>query len=62
MRATEVRRKARNVGVKDTWKYSTKSGLIRAIQRQEGFSECFGTAKNYCDQMLCCWRADCLSC
>jgi len=38
-----------------------KPALIRAIQRQEGNFDCFGSAANgFCDQGLCLWRKDCL--
>ena len=59
MRIAEVEKKARNLGIKDTWKYSKKD-LIRNIQSKEGNFSCFGTAKNSCSQMGCCWRPDCL--
>jgi hypothetical protein len=35
MRLSEIEKKARSLGVKDTWKYSKKD-LIKAVQRQEG--------------------------
>jgi hypothetical protein len=38
-----------------------KEVLIRSIQSAEGNSHCFGTAKDYCDQLRCCFRDDCLS-
>ncbi|MCX7661207.1 MAG: SAP domain-containing protein [Candidatus Omnitrophica bacterium] len=59
MRLSEIEKKARSLGIKDTWKYSKKE-LIRAIQRKEGNFDCFGTAVNYCDQFCCLWRQDCL--
>jgi hypothetical protein len=39
----------------------TKRELIRAIQKAEGYSECFAT-KNItrCDQLDCSWRGDCV--
>jgi len=38
-----------------------KPTLIRAIQRQEGNFDCFGSAANgFCDQGECLWRGDCL--
>lgn len=38
-----------------------KTELIRAIQRAEGHSECFGTKKiNQCEQLDCIWRGDCV--
>lgn len=59
MRLTEIEKKARAVGIKDTWKFSKKS-LIKTIQRTEGNSDCFGTAKDSCVQTACCWRSDCI--
>lgn len=59
MKLVEIEKKARSLGVKDTWKYSKKD-LIKTIQRKEGNFDCFGTAKGYCDQWTCCWRQDCL--
>lgn len=60
MRLGEIEKKARGLGIKDTWKYSKKD-LVKTIQRIEGNFDCFGTASNsYCDQLLCCWREDCL--
>ncbi|MBM3250256.1 MAG: SAP domain-containing protein [Candidatus Omnitrophica bacterium] len=60
MRLLEVEKRAKSLGIKDTWKYSKKD-LIRAIQRKEGNFSCFGTATSgNCDQQGCCWRQDCL--
>ena len=61
MRLLEVERKARRLGTKDTWKYS-KEQLIKSIQRAEGFNQCFATGrtKKTCDQLVCCWRSDCI--
>jgi len=59
MRLTEIERKAKALGIKDTWKYPKKD-LIKTIQCQEGNFACFGTAYNCCDQLACCWRSDCL--
>jgi hypothetical protein len=37
-----------------------RTGLIRAIQRAEGNSDCFATVHvNDCNQANCLWRADC---
>ena len=59
MESKELKEKARQLGVKP--KIGMKRGdLIRAIQTTEGNFSCFGTAKDYCDQMSCCWREDCL--
>ncbi len=59
MRLSEIEKKARSLGVKDTWKFAKKD-LIREIQRKEGNFPCFATAKNSCSQMSCSWRIDCL--
>jgi len=38
-----------------------KPALIRAIQRQEGNFDCFGSATGgFCDQGTCLWREDCV--
>ena len=37
-----------------------KTELVRAIQRAEGYSDCFGTVHvNDCNQLECLWRSDC---
>jgi hypothetical protein len=59
MRLNEVEKKARNLGIKDTWKYSKKD-LVKEIQCKEGNFPCFATAEHSCDQMACCWRQDCI--
>ncbi len=59
MKMQEVRKKAKKVGIKNTFGMS-KTELIRRIQRAEGNFDCFGTAKDYCDQIVCCFRVDCL--
>ena len=61
MRLVEIEKKARNLGIKDTWKYSKKE-LIKKIQHQEGNFDCFATVRrgNSCSQTLCCWKIDCL--
>jgi hypothetical protein len=59
MRLSEIEKKARNAGIKDTWRYSKKE-LVRMIQRKEGNFDCFGNSMSYCDQLACCWRLDCV--
>jgi hypothetical protein len=59
MRLSEIEKKARSLGIKDTWKFSKKD-LIKNIQRSEGNFDCFGNGKSGCDQMACCWRSDCV--
>lgn len=60
MKSKELKEKARQLGVKSKIGMK-KEVLIRAIQTAEGNFPCFGTAKDYCDQMSCSWRGDCLS-
>jgi len=59
MRTSEIEKKARGLGIKDTWKYSKKE-LIRQIQQKEGNFQCFGTAVSKCNQTACCWISDCV--
>ncbi len=59
MKMSEVRGKARAMGLKRTFGLS-KAELTRQIQRAEGNFDCFGTADDYCDQFQCCFRDDCL--
>ena len=61
MKMTDVIKKAKVKGVKIKPDMS-KADLIKAIQRAEGNFDCFGTAANYCDQMDCAWREDCIKC
>jgi hypothetical protein len=56
MKIQEVRAKA--LGLKNTFGLS-KAELIRRIQKSEGNFDCFGTAKDYCDQFQCCFKDDC---
>lgn len=58
MRMEEVRRKAKELGLKTA--RMKKEDLIRAVQAAEGNFPCFGTADGSCDQTLCCWIDDCL--
>ena len=59
MKMKEVRAMAKFWGLKDTFGLS-KAELIRMIQLAEGNFDCFGRATDYCDQILCCFREDCL--
>ena len=59
MKLAEIEKKAKSIGIKDTWKYS-KRDLIKNIQMKEGNFSCFGTAIGSCDQLTCCWRSECL--
>ena len=58
MKVAEIKEKAKALGVKPG--KMNKTDLIRAIQTQEGNTACFQNGSPVCDQMGCCWRADCL--
>lgn len=58
MKVTEIKKKAQAIGVVP--RKMTKADLIRAIQKQEGNSECYHSKKIQCDKTDCCWREDCL--
>jgi hypothetical protein len=58
MKMNEVRAKAKALRIKI--RGVKKSDLIKEIQKREGNFDCFGTAKDYCDQWNCCFRQDCL--
>ena len=57
MRLSEVEKRAKSLGIRDTWRLSKKE-LIKIIQRAEGNTDCFGTKHNSCEQLCCCWRSD----
>jgi len=59
MEMDEVKAKAKALGIKT--RAIKKADLIRQIQRTEGNFDCFGTAEDYCDQLNCCFKEDCLS-
>lgn len=58
MTVKELQKLAKDLGIKTTG--LKKVEVIKAIQRAEGNFDCFGTASNYCDQMSCLFRQDCL--
>ncbi len=60
MRLSEIEKKAKSLGIKDTWRLSKKE-LVKTIQRKEGNFDCFASVQSrYCDQMGCLWRVDCI--
>lgn len=59
MNMGEVRKLAKESGITSFGK--TKADLIRAIQRHQGYFDCFGSVRDYCDQMDCCFRAACFA-
>ena len=58
MTVKELRAIAKDLGIRTN--NLRKAELIRAIQLAEGNFECFGTAEDYCDQLNCLFRKDCL--
>lgn len=59
MRLSEVEKKAKSLGITDTWRLSKKE-LIKTIQRKEGNFDCFASGNNSCNQHACAWRSDCI--
>lgn len=59
MTVKELQKVAKAMGIKTTG--LRKAEMIREIQRTEGNFDCFGSAIDYCDQMKCLFRKDCLS-
>lgn len=59
MQMQDIRTIAKTLEIKSS--RMGKAELIRAIQRQEGNFDCFGSASNgHCDQGGCQWREDCI--
>lgn len=59
MKTADIRKKATKIGLK-VQQGMKKIELVRAIQSAEGNVLCFCTGKIDCDQLICCWREDCL--
>jgi hypothetical protein len=58
MQIKKIREIAKKNGINPS--KMNKTELIRAIQRAEGNSDCFGTSYvNECNQINCLWREDC---
>ncbi|HOV85103.1 MAG TPA: hypothetical protein PLM79_02000 [Syntrophobacteraceae bacterium] len=58
MKMQDVRVMAKSMGIKCFGK--TKANLIREIQRTEGNFDCYGSAREHCDQEACLFRSSCL--
>jgi hypothetical protein len=58
MTVKELQKKAKVLEVKTAG--LRKGELIKKIQTAEGNFDCFGTANDYCDQVDCLFREDCL--
>jgi len=59
MTVKELQKLAKALGIKTSG--LKEAEMIKQIQRTEGNFDCFGTAADYCDQMNCLFREDCLS-
>jgi hypothetical protein len=60
MKFQEIQKMAKGMGV-NTYR-TTKTDLIRTIQRQEDNIDCYGTDRvGYCFEESCAWRDDCLA-
>jgi hypothetical protein len=58
MTVKKLQKMAKELGIKTAG--LRKVEMIKAIQKAEGNFDCFGMASNYCDQMSCLFRQDCL--
>ena len=59
MKMSDVREKARKLGV-IVGVGMSKLDAVRAIQRAEGYEDCFGRGLHErCGQPDCCFRSDC---
>ena len=57
MKMTEVKQKAKTLGVAPGKKKKTE--LIHAVQQAEGTTPCFGTSHGQCQYTDCCFMFDC---
>ena len=58
MKVEEIRKIAKNMGLKNITKIS-KTPLIRTIQQSEGNPQCFAVNPTTCGQGNCLWLKDC---
>ena len=58
MKVAEIKTKARELGIVPG--KMKKIELIHAIQIAENNTPCYGTCNGWCDQLECCFRADCI--
>jgi len=57
MNLKEIQAKAKTLAIKN-YSRMKKIDLVRAIQIQEGHTDCYGRIRD-CGQKDCCWRDDC---
>ena len=58
MNMSEIRMKAKALGINPG--KMNKADLIHAIQREEGYTPCFGMSDGQCPNNDCCFMKDCL--
>lgn len=58
MNMQEIKQMAKQLNIK--YGKMKKADLVRTIQTNEGNFPCFQTATDFCDQIICCWREDCV--
>ena len=58
MKINEIKKKAKSLGVNP--KNMKKADLVHAIQKAEGYRECFGKSGGQCPYTSCCFMEDCL--
>ncbi len=58
MTVKELQKMAKGLGIKAAGLRKTE--LVRETQKKEGNFDCFATATEYCDQVDCLCRDDCL--
>ena len=62
MELWRIRKIAKRMGLGANRWGLDKRELVRAIQRAEGYFDCFGSAvEGVCDQVGCKWRQDCFA-
>ena len=59
MKLADIKQKALNLQINPL--RMKKPDLIRAIQKAEGNTQCFGSSAPDCPQTNCCWRKDCMA-
>jgi len=58
MKMAEIKDKAKGLSIKPG--KMKKAELIQAIQTAEGNIPCFQSTTDYCDQINCLWRSECM--
>jgi hypothetical protein len=58
MKMNEIKKKAKSLGINPN--NMKKADLIHAIQKAEGYTECFGKSGGQCPYANCCFMEDCL--